>query len=572
MAKKEKPVKAKKVNSAPPKQKQRKIARKIGNVTIILMAASMVAVLLTSILLFRGTITTMIEDECRSGTNVLEQELQQMPEGGDVNAVLDALKNEMQSEFSIFEGNVRTFTTITENGKRAVGTSLASDISNIVLNQKQEYIGSATVNGQDYLLAYVPLQMGTTTWVLSCGKSVEVVDEQTLDAVVWSCLVGVAAVIFAIIFLTGYLKKKVSQPLEEITTAAQRISHGDLGITSEEKIVITANSNDEVGALGRAFEATVRRLSGYIAEISTVLDGIAAGDLTHEIHQDYVGDFESIKRSLLGIEKKLNRTLLQIRTSASQVSAGANQVSNGAQSLAQGTTEQAATVSELADTVTQLANFSEKTKNATNEVNAHVSEAGAHLQSSVLFVDQLNEAMQKISTSSDQISVIISSIESIAFQTNLLALNAAVEAARAGAAGRGFAVVADEVRNLAARSDEAAKATKDLIENSLRSVHEGSTAVTNVTQALKETNESAGQVTERMVTVVEAVDSQTQGIGRIREGINQISEVVQQDAATSEESAAASEELSGQADLLNELVRSFKLDESHSPYGDHNGF
>ena len=120
-------------------------------------------------------------------------------------------------------------------------------------------------------------------------------------------------------------------------------------------------------------------------------------------------------------------------------------------------------------------------------------------------------------------------------------------------------MVADEVRSLANRSDEAAKATKDLIESSIAAVNEGSGVVNEVTQSLERTSVSAGGVTSQMSIVVEAVDKQTTAISQVTEGIDQISSVVQTNSATSEQSAAASQELSSQASLLKSLVAAFRL-------------
>ena len=167
--------------------------------------------------------------------------------------------------------------------------------------------------------------------------------------------------------------------------------------------------------------------------------------------------------------------------------------------------------------------------------------------------------MTRISDDSKQISTIIATIENIAFQINILSLNAAVEAARAGTAGKGFAVVADEISSLASKSDEAAKATKNLIESSAATIAEGSRVMNRVSEALERTGQLAGNVTTKMEQVVEAVEKQTVAMEQVATGVEQISAVVENNSATSQECAAASEELSGQSALLKELISTFKI-------------
>lgn len=168
------------------------------------------------------------------------------------------------------------------------------------------------------------------------------------------------------------------------------------------------------------------------------------------------------------------------------------------------------------------------------------------------------EAMDKIRAASDKIAEIISSIEEIADQTSLLALNASIEAARAGEHGRGFAVVATQVGALAVQSSEAARNTKDLIQNAISAVEEGIQFANSTANSLIAVVENAKTVNESMEEIAVASDNQARAAAQITEGINQIAGVVESNSATSEESAAASEELARQADLLKELVGRFQ--------------
>lgn len=538
-----------------------RIGKKVGNVVVIMLAVSIILAVTVCVLMYNSLVRRTQEEICTNGTNMLAFELDKVSDGADVNQLLDDLKERMGCEFTIFEGDTRAYTTVTQNGERVVGTQLSSDLCDIVLEQGQTYVGEADILGVKYLCSYVPTKGddGKVDGLIFAGISIAEAEQEASRIIVYAMIVSVAVIIVCILFLTVYLKVRVSGPLGQITQAAMQLEKGELGLADGREIQIGIRSNDEVGLLGEIFENTIGSLRAYIGEIADVLGAIARGDLTQDIHQNYTGDFLTIKNSLDSILGALNQTMGQIAASAGHVSDGSDQVSASAQSLAQGATEQASAVTEISTTISDISEGARQTSDAAVEVGGFVNQVGSQLGISIESVRELSESMERISNDSKQISTIIATIENIAFQINILSLNAAVEAARAGTAGKGFAVVADEISSLASKSDEAAKATKDLIENSAATIKEGGKVMNRVSEALERTGELAGNVTVRMEQVVEAVEKQTLAMEQVATGVEQISAVVENNSATSQECAAASEELSNQSGMLQQLISTFKI-------------
>ena len=542
-------------------RKNKRIGRKVGNLVALMLAVSITVVVVLCVWMFYRLTMSMMEDVCVSGTNVLAYELADYDGPEDRTALLDALSEQMGCEFTIFHGNERAYTTIQQDGQRAVGTRLSDELSRIVLEQGQTYVGKASILGEDHLCSYVPTKDGDgkVDGLIFAGISMADVNRQVTFTVYLSCIIGIALISAGIFVVGAYIKRTVSKPLFRLTVLAETLEQGNLGLEMGQNMEVSIHSNDEIGILAQSFDQTIGRLRNYIGEISHMLESIAEGDLTVQINQEYVGDFARIRSSLNDILEKLDKTIGQIVVSSESVSGGAAQMSAAAQGLSQGSVEQTGAVEELESTMEEVAGRIKQTADNAGQVQEQAGEMGRQLIESNQKMQEMVVAMEKINSSSGEIGKIIKAIEDIAFQTNILALNASVEAARAGEAGKGFAVVSGEVRSLAGKTAEASKTTAALIERSIAAVEEGALIADATALQLEGAVVQAQGIVGTINNIANDARTQAEAMEQIQSQIGQIASVAQNNSATAQESSATSEELSDQAGLLRQLVKTFRL-------------
>jgi len=350
---------------------------------------------------------------------------------------------------------------------------------------------------------------------------------------------------------------RLTQVIEgDIQDIVDRSKNGDLSqrISVDDKQGFFRNLSEGVNALVEVSERVVEDTLRMFA-------ALASGDLTKSIEQNYQGSFGQLKDDANATVRKLTEIITEIRSSASSVASGAQEISGGNLDLSQRTEEQASALEETAASMEEMTSSVKQSADNARNASDLASDAQTKAESGGEVVAKAVGAMEEINESSSRISDIIGVIDEIAFQTNLLALNAAVEAARAGEQGRGFAVVAAEVRNLAQRSAGAAKEIKELIRDSVGKVEDGSKLVNDSGDTLNEIVQAVQQVSSIINEISSSSQEQSEGIEQVNTAVSQMDETTQQNAALVEEASAASENMAEQANLMNELMDFFTIDE-----------
>ncbi|MFP2315558.1 methyl-accepting chemotaxis protein [Enterobacter ludwigii] len=311
------------------------------------------------------------------------------------------------------------------------------------------------------------------------------------------------------------------------------------------------------GVLLLSVHILMRNLQGVGERLAALSAGGA--DLRRRLPESGTQELNAIATHVNTFMNYLQGLLQQVGASTRTIAAASHQIADGNLSLSSRTEEQSASLTQTAASMEEIAGIVANNADNAEHADRLATQAAGIARRGAALMNAAVDKMGHIESSSARVADIVGVIDGIAYQTNILALNAAVEAARAGEQGRGFAVVATEVRNLALRSSSSAKEIRELINEAVSGVQDGSRLVQDAGETMNALVTSVGEVSTLMEEVKTASREQRAGIEQVNVAVCQLEGATQQNTTLVAELSSAAKAMEEQSMELESVVKRFNV-------------
>jgi len=467
--------------------------------------------------------------------------------------LVDQIGNDTKDTVTIFQYDTRVSTNVTVDGKRAVGTKVSSEVANAVLKEGKNFYGKADVAGKTYQTAYMPIKdkSGEVIGIFYTGANQDMITS-TLQSFLKIFAIVLTASIIISILLVLLFTKRINRRLRKLIHAFEQAGSGNL--TTE----IQDDSTDELGDLSHHFNQMNNSLNRLMQKISQSSHSVAAAS------DQLTSGAEETSLASEKITEAVQHVASSSEMQTSRI-AGSKQAIEQASADIQNISENAAVLSEKS----QYAR--EKAKQGAKDISETMQQIHTMHQS----VHESGEIIEMLNTRSHEIGSISKAITEIADQTNLLALNASIEAARAGEHGKGFAVVAEEVRSLAEQSQQSANQISHLISgiqseiatttdsimtvkteavNGVKMIEQNKRTFESIVGLMEESSVRNSDLSSAAQHISQSIQNITASFAAISKEVQETSDHSQQVAGLTEEQFAAMQEVTASANELSKLA------------------
>ena len=331
------------------------------------------------------------------------------------------------------------------------------------------------------------------------------------------------------------LNKKNDDELQiygELMLVAEKMMKGDFS----DIISHTKTSNVKLNYIANVINNLNSSLKKSIDKMLNILNEYSKYNYLNKLNNENVfGDFNSLFEGINILQENITTMLVENKSNGLTLDASSDILLANVDKLNRSSNEAASRLEETAAAIEEITANIRNNTNTITKMATYSNIVTSSASSGEKLANETTVAMDEINTQVNLISDAISIIDQISFQTNILSLNAAVEAATAGEAGRGFAVVAAEVRNLAARSAEAAKEIKTIVETATNKANQGKEIANHMISGYKQLNENISQTINLISDIEMSSKEQLLGIEQINDAVNSLDQQTQQNANVASE-------------------------------------